>query len=626
MLDFLRRGVKTWVAKVLFGLLVASFAIWGIGDVFRAGLGSAVATIGDQEISAEQYAAALDREIRTQSRRFGQPIDMETARAIGIDRQVLSRMAQEAVLDQAMADLDLSAPDEAVQEIILSDRGFQNQAGEFDAEAYRYAVAQAGFSVDQYENMARRSLARAELAVALSQGGAAPHGVLDAIYGYQTETITLDYVTLNGAEHAGDIGEATEAALDEYHAAHEAQFMAPERRTAVYLHLDLDTLGATHEPDEAELRALYDARSSIYDLPERRALYQTVFDNEADAAAARARVESGEATFDDILAERGENRADTSLGEVTAGEIPTKAGEAAFALASEGIAGPVDTGFGFALVDVAAITPAEVVPFEDARAELAIDLQREAALDIAPELAGEMDDLRAGGMTLEEIAKEMDLPLMKADGVAQDGDGGDGFAADPEFLAELFAAEDGEERDIIETAEGAFFVLRLDGVEEAALRPLSEVRALVETGWRVQQMRESLLAKAEALTARLDAGEDIAGIAEELNVAVETEGPKTRLQPWNAIAAETAEDLFEKGEGATAFGVVPGRVDAVSVVRVSAANAGADTEANKALRDQLAAQMDAMAGDDALALFLTAKQQEVGVSVNQQLLESILVR
>ncbi|MEL7464514.1 MAG: SurA N-terminal domain-containing protein [Pseudomonadota bacterium] len=625
MLNLLRRGVKTWVAKVLFGLLVVSFAIWGIGDVFGSSLGSSVATIGDQKISAERYANAVNREVRAQSQRFGTPLDMETARAFGIDQQVLAQMAQEAVLDQAMADLNVSAPDNAVQDLIVNDPSFQNQTGSFDGETYRYLLAQNGMNPEQYEELTRRSLARSELARALSDGGAAPGGVLDAIYGYQTETLTIDYVVLTGDAHAGEIAEPTEADLSAYHEENADQFMAPETRTAVYLHLDLDEVAADYEPAEEDLRDLYEIRASLYDLPETRSLYQIVFGTEEEASAAKARLDAGEATFDDILGERGEVRADTYLGEVTDGEVPTAAGDAAFALTAAGVAGPVDTGFGFALVDVAAITPAEVVPFEDAREELAVDLRREAALDRAPELAGEMDDLRAGGMQLEEIAAEMGLTLQTAASVAEDGARATGFAADPSFLTELFAAEEGEERDIVETPEGAFFVLRLDEVAPSALRPLDEVRPIVEAGWRAEAVRAALTEKAEALKARVDAGADMGAIAEELGVEVLSEGPKTRLEAWDAIAGREIEALFIDGTGASVVARAPGRVDAVSLARVSEAAPGPETPENEALREQLAQQMNAMAGDDALTLFLTSKQQEVGVSVNQQLIESILV-
>lgn len=623
MLDFLRRGVKTWVAKVLFSLLVVSFAIWGIGDVFSNSLGSSVATIGDQKISAQRYSSSLNAEIRAQSQRFGQPIDGEMARAIGLDRQVLARMAQEATLDQALAELNVSAPDDAVRELIVNDPSFTG-AGGFDEANYRYALAQANYTVEEFEDATRRALARAELADALSVGGVAPVGAVDAIYDYQTERRTIQFISIDGADKAEAIGEATEEQLAAYHEANADFFMAPETRSATYIALDLDALGADYEPTEEDLRALYDQRKSIYDQPERRALYQTVFDTEADAAAAKARIDAGEIDFDGVLAERGESRGDTSLGEIAASELETAVGEAAFALETEGVAGPVDTGFGFALVDVAAITPAEVVPFEDAVAELTIDLQREAALDLAPETAGEIDDLRASGASLEDIAAQLSLPLGVAAGVDQTGGDAEGFERDPEFLAELFTAEEGEERDILETREGAWFVLRVDQIAESALRPLDDVREIVEAGWRQQAIQDALAAEAEEMVGKIADGAPLGAIAGQLSTTIRSEGPKTRLEGWAEIPADMVETLFGSDQGEAAWGYAPGAPTVAVIGRVSEIAPGEDNDDNRALRASLEQQMSAMVGEDALSLYLTAKQREVGVVVEEQLIQSIL--
>ena len=622
MLDFLRRGVKTWVAKVLFGLLVVSFAIWGIGDVFGNSIGSSVATVGDQKITAERYSTALNAEIRNQSRRFGQPIDGQMARAIGLDRQVLARMAQEATLDQAMAELNVSAPDDAVADLILSDPSFSAAGGAFDEANYRYVLAQSNFTVEQFEEATRRALARSELANALSVGAVPPVGAVDAIYDYQTERRSIEYIAVDGAE--ADIGAPSEDDLIAFHAANEAVFMAPETRDAVYIALELDALGATHEPDDAALRTLYDQRSALYDQPERRALYQIVFDDEAAAVAAKARLDAGEVDFDGLLAERGETRADTSFGEVAATELSGAVGDAAFASDAPGVVGPADTGFGFALIDVAAITPAEIIPFEDARGELAADLRREAALDIAPEVAGEIDDLRASGSSLEEIAKEMNLPLLSVAGISRDGGDAEGIAREAEFLTELFEAEEGEERDILETANGDWFVLRVDGVAESALRPLDEVRTLVEAGWRQQAIRDAATSEAAALAERLAAGETLAAIAASREATIETEGPKTRLEGWAAVSAETVEEIFAADEGAALSGPSPSQASVAIVARLAAIESGEDNETNRTLRESLEAQMSSMAGEDALSLFLAAKQEEAGVTINQQLIEAIL--
>mgnify|MGYP000200445116 CR=1 FL=1 len=288
MLDFLRAAVKSWVAKVLLGLLVASFAVFGIGDVFTNGVGTTVAKVGDQKIEAEAYSNAFRSELRRLSQQVGQPIDTQMARSAGIDQQVLARMMQEATLDQALADLGVSAPDDAVSEAILGDPNFQN-GGAFDEARYRYVVAQAGFRPEQYEEEIRKALARQQLAAALSVGAAPPPGAIEILYEWQGELRRFDYFVLTTADNTAEPGAPDEATLAAFHEENASLFSAPEQRTAVYLHVSIDELATDVEVDDDLIRDLYEARAGEYVQPETRALYQIIFDTEEEAAAAKAR-------------------------------------------------------------------------------------------------------------------------------------------------------------------------------------------------------------------------------------------------------------------------------------------------------------------------------------------------
>lgn len=618
MLELVRKAAKTWVAKIFFGVLVASFAVFGIGDVFSYSLGSAVVTVGDEKVSAERFLSTFNREMRVAGQRFGQPVDVTLARQIGLDQQVLSQLAAEAALDDTIDDLSLSVPDETVAQVVLDDPSFRRD-GAFDQEIYRYALAQVGYNIETYEEDVRRRLARNQLTTAIVGGATPPAGAAEALFAHQQQERRIDYIVLTAADHAETPDAPDEAALRAFHEENAEMFSAPESRDVVYLHVDIDALAEEFEADEDALRALYQNRAAIYDQPERRALYQIVFDDMAAAQAAHDRIVAGEIDFDGLLAERGETRADTSLGDVTKDEIAPATGEAAFALSAPGVTAPVDTGFGGALIEVAAITPREVVPFEDARAELAADLNREAALNAAPARAGEIEDMRAGGARLEEIAEDAGLPLKR---VTLTRDGGDGLAGDPAFVAEAFDAVVDEERDLIETDDGSYFVLRVDAINEATLRPFAEARDEVEAAWRADARRAALEARVEAALARVDDGVLLAVIADEIGVEMRSEGPKTRAAGWLVFGPALIQTLFAEPVGGAAYGAATTAAEAFVIAQVAEIDTPApDPEALEALKEQLGQ----MVGSDALQLYLNAKQEEAGVSVNRELLESLLV-
>ena len=104
MLRGLRKASSNWIGKtvmaVVVGVLVLSFAIWGIGDIFRGFGRSTVAKIGRTEISVEQFRTLYNDRLQQYARQLGRPISAEQARALGLDRIVISQLLSDVALDE----------------------------------------------------------------------------------------------------------------------------------------------------------------------------------------------------------------------------------------------------------------------------------------------------------------------------------------------------------------------------------------------------------------------------------------------------------------------------------------------------------------------------------------------
>src|ERR671917_1903296 len=125
MLRGINKIGQSWVGKavvaVLFGFLIVSFAVWGIGDIFRGAVQTDVASVGDRGISADAFRNAYQSEVQRLARQTRQSISPERARALGIDTQVLSRLITEAVLDQKARNLGLGVSNALVAKTITED-------------------------------------------------------------------------------------------------------------------------------------------------------------------------------------------------------------------------------------------------------------------------------------------------------------------------------------------------------------------------------------------------------------------------------------------------------------------------------------------------------------------------
>ena len=273
MLNYLRKGVKSLPAKILIGLLVASFAVWGISYQSFTNFNTQVAQIGDTEVSADRFATSLSREQSRISRQAGQFISYDMMRAAGLDRRILGGLIRDAAFNEELAVLGIAAPDEAVFDAVRANPNFQGAGGEFSRPTFNLALAQQGFSETEYLELTRTLLTQQVLTETAEAAMLPPPGAGARIAAYQGESRVASALTLT-LDSAPDPGTPDEGALRAFYEANEAMFTEPERRWGEYLHIDMEKLLVELTPDEATLRDAYDANISAYSVEASRTIDQ----------------------------------------------------------------------------------------------------------------------------------------------------------------------------------------------------------------------------------------------------------------------------------------------------------------------------------------------------------------
>jgi peptidyl-prolyl cis-trans isomerase D len=555
MLNLLRKGVKSLPAKILIGLLVASFAVWGIGDVFSFRLDTRVAKVGDTEIPAQRFADALAREQSRISRQSGQFVSYDTMRAAGIDRGILARLIRDAAFDEELAALGIAAPDQAVADAVRANSAFQGPGGQFSAQAYQLFLAQQGFSPARFEALTRTVLTQQVLVETAEAAMLPAPGAGARIAAYQGESRAVTMLTLT-LDMAPDPGAPDEGALRAFYEANESMFTEPERRWGEYLHVDAARLRAELTPDEATLRAAYEANIDAYSVEESRVIDQIAIPDRAAAEAAMARLVSGQATFESLGAEFGLEPDDLSLGRVTRSDLPVSAAALVFDETEPGIVGPVALPVGFAVYRIREIAEGGATPFEDMRGSIAERLATDELLVRAPEIANQIEELRAEGLSMPEIAERTGAASGVAhgafDGLARDatlagGTAAEGVMAGAPFISEVFAALDAEERDLVEMPDGGYLLVMVERIEPSALRPLGEVRDRAVTAWAAAERLNAIESQGAELATRLGQDASIWDIGEELGVAALPLAPFTRLTPPPSLAGALVEKIFRAG-------------------------------------------------------------------------------
>ncbi|HET6519343.1 MAG TPA: SurA N-terminal domain-containing protein [Geminicoccaceae bacterium] len=624
MLNAIRKRASSWVVKVFFVLLIASFAVWGIGDTFFGGGQSQVAaTVGDSEIGVNEVSSAFQAGVERLQDQLGTAVDREQAVRLGLMDQALQDLISQRLLDLGAADLGLRIADDTVRQSVFENPLFQT-GNRFDRARFENILMANGLTEEGFLALVRRDALRAALVESLAGPVEVPGAMVDRLYRHRNERRS-GRLLLVTPERIEEVPQPTAEELAAYHAEHEAEFTAPEYRALTYVSLEPEDLIEEVQVDEGELRAEYEERISEYTNPERRTVQQLLAQDEAALGAAAERVAEG-VDFATAAAETPGVSA-SELGQIARGELPADLEAAVFGLAEGEVGRPVRSEFGWHLFRVTALEPEQVTPFEEVRDELQREIAAQRAIDRLPPVANALDDELAAGEPLEEAAANVGLEARAVEAVDARGRTPEGQPAGlppwPEFLETAFAAEPGEPTLLNETADGAYFVVRVDRVTEPRLKPLDEVRDEAAAAWTAARRDELARQRAEDLRAQAEAAPSLDQLAGAAGLEVRTIGPLRRIDPGTSQGVDRAvvAALFDTRPGEVADRVVEvgGGYGLVATTEVLPADPAADEAGVRQLRDELAAGMR----DDLLRQFEAALRDRHPVDINNRALSDL---
>ena len=628
MLRGLRNASSNWLGKAVMaavvGFLVISFAIWGIGDIFRGFGRSTVAKIGRTEITVEQFRTLYNDRLQQYSRQAGRAIGPEQARQLGLDRLVIGQVVSEILLDERARVLGLALSDAEVAKQITADPAFQGLNGQFDRARFEQVIRNAGFTEARFVAEQRRRLLRRELAGTIASGLSAPKALVEAASRYENEQRSVEFVLLDRAQ-AGEITPPAPEVLAKYFEERKNFFRAPEYRKLVVVSLIPTEQARWMEISDADIKRAYEERHARYVTPERRHVLQIDFPNAEAASAAAERIAKG-ASFADIAKELGKNEKDIDLGTVTkAAMIDRTAADAAFALKEGEVSAPVQGRFGTVLVQVLKIEPEQIRSLEQVAGELKQELAIARAKTEVFDVYNKIEDARAEGKLLAETAATLKLEARTIEAVDRSGRDPAGMSVnlpDAQRLLPLaFTTDVGVERDPLQFQDG-YIWFDVVGITPSRERPLDEVKEQVETRWRDQEIATRLNARATEIVDKLKAGGTLANVATADHLKLEALSGLKRGDASGALSTAAVDAVFRTAKDAvgTAEAREPGEQVVFRVTEIVVPPLDMASEEVKRTVDTLNRGLS----EDLLSEYIARLESEVGVTINQSALNQVV--
>jgi peptidyl-prolyl cis-trans isomerase D len=624
-LDTLRKGAGRAFGMILMGLLVISFAIWGVADIFTGYGRQTLISVGDMEITPQDYMRTQQEVLRSMSAQAGRSLSLQEARALGLDRQVLERLIGGAAVDNHTKALHLAVSESALLEQIKNDPAFRDGTGNFSPALFQQALQSINMNEAAYLNAMRERNLRRQILTTVGKVVNSPEILINALNNFNGETRTLRFVMVP-QNVAGTIPDPSDDDLKRYYENHQSKYTVPEFRKVGVLAVTPETVKDQVTITEADLKAAYEANKDKLGKPEKRHVQQIPFPDLSAANAAYQKIQAG-TDFVALAKDMNLSEADIDLGTVSKAELADAAiSDAAFKLDVNKVSEPVAGKLGnFVLLRVTSIEPGKMPTYEEAKPDLEKKLLKERASGAIFDLHDKIEDQLASGANLSEIADKLKINYQLIEEINRDGRKPDGtmvtLPAQKDLLNAIFATDTGVENDPIDAKDEGVVWYEVLGVVPSQVRPFDQVKEDIARDWRAEEVRTKVAKYSQDLVNSLNGGKTLEDIAKDLNVQVLTSDPLKRDGMTVYVLPSAVAQAFtlpEKGFGSAPSGIDEGRI-VFQVDKVTP-----PPPLDPAATERLSQQLSLLISEDNIAEYFSALETRYGVHINQQALAKLI--
>jgi len=532
MLQSIRDGLgrHKWLQYTLLGALALVFAAWGAYGIVNLNVENAsyAAEAGGQKISLQE---ARDAWLRMQQERLG-GAELPDAIRSHFQDQVLEGLIRDTLMTERTHDLGYRPAESSIRDAITKEPAFQID-GKYSADAAKAALAQAGMSVESYENRVRTSLQRTQLEAGIRDSEFQTPAEIARAQSLQNEQREVRYAQFPIDKFPGQ--PVDDAAVAAYYKAHQASYMTPESAHVEYAELRLDQLAAQMTVSDADLHAQYDKNKNTFVMAEKRhashILIAATKDDAADRKLAEdvyAQAKAGK-DFAQLAKQYSKDPGSAEKGgDLGWADRTTFVGpftDALFSMSKGEIRGPVKTQYGYHIIRLDDIQAGKTKTFEEARPELEADVRRNKATDrfgeIQEQLQTQME--QQPNASLDGLAKEFQLQTGDVPQFLRGSGGGPLGAAAP--LQDLVfgdnAVAPGRLGGPVLVGDDRLVILKVVDHHKPEPKPLAEVRESIVTELKKENGLDAAYKAAEAAQTKLSAGGSFDDVVKAAGVTAE---------------------------------------------------------------------------------------------------------
>lgn len=619
MLQSMRDNSQGIIAKILVGLIIVVFALWGVDSL--VGLATAEpppAKVNGTEISKQELYRGVELQRRQILSQMGENADPALLDDNLLRKAVLDSLIDRTLQETAADAQGLFVSEEMLDQLIVTTADFQVE-GRFDRNQFEATLRSAGFTPLSYRQLLRKMTLIEQQRRAYTDSAFVTQAELDRMLELNRQARDLRYTLIRTAPESIDISEADiKSAYD----ARASELMTPEQLIVDYVILERESFARPEAVSAAEINTAYENLKTDFQGREERLARHILLEvndqQSADQALEKAKRLRQEiidgADFAEVAKMHSEDVGSASmggeLGYLTPGLFVGAFDDTLFALEQGQVSEPVTSEFGIHLIRVEDIRRTEAPSLAEVESDLRDDIASQNAEREYVATLERLADLAFSSSSLVAINEELGLKIETSEPFASSA--GEGIFANARVLRAVNSdtvRKEGLNSDLIELDSGRTLVLHLKEQIPARQRALDEVREELVAELKAQRAAEKAAAEAEELVKSLNSGKSV-----DVQWTVEqgvVRGGDTEISPAIVNTAFAMPRPTDKAYYRS-IRLIDGSVAVVSVDSVGLADEVLAAEQ----RQQVARMLAGLKGEKAFNAYFDQLKQRAEIEIN----------
>lgn len=518
MLAHMRKFAKSFFVKVLLVILLASFVLWGAGDMIRNSGSSAVMKVGDVTYSAQEFNVVLSEQINAISNQFGITIDNNLLKDPMLQDLILNQVVNKSLILQEAKANGLLVSDEMVKYEIATIPYFQKD-GKFNKDLFQMFLSNSGMSESRFIEVIKNDIISQNMATIFNISRIVPSIKAKNLAAARLAKRDLSVLEISSSE----VKIAEEPSNEELQSIYEEEksaFVIPEERSVSYFEFSLNDINSDIKVKDEELHEVYKARKSLFVIPEKRSVKQIIFSSEKEAHKAYEALKN-EKSFDEVAKEFSREKKTHSMGEITRDGLQPDIADAVFSAGKGEYTSVMKSPLGYHIFFIDSVKPQSEKSYQDAKAELEKSYINEKKYELFAELANNISDKILAGNSISDISKEYGFTIKSFKGIkSADRVDNQAIVSSENFIKAVFSTEEGALSSVTPNHDSSkYFVLKVDSIKPMAFKEYSVVESDLRKIWKERAIFLALDKMAKEVMAALEDSKNLESVKSKFGIS-----------------------------------------------------------------------------------------------------------